>query len=82
MDKIIEKYCEMPTVIRRPMWQIWHNFMIRFDNKQEATFMNYGYQSLNGDAPLELQKEDEIDRYCIQLYDHVVNKVDLVIYPP
>jgi len=39
--------------------------------------MNYGYAGLNGDAPLELKKEDEINRYCIQLYNHVVNKVDL-----
>lgn len=39
--------------------------------------MNYGYQSLNGDPALVLSKEDEIDRYCIQLYHQVANQVDL-----
>lgn len=39
--------------------------------------MNYGYQSLNGDPKLILEEKDEIDRYCIQLYDYVVNKVEV-----
>lgn len=77
MKRLVEKYVEMPMGIRRPMWQIWHKLIIKFDKKKAATFMNYGYQSLNGHVPLELKKEDEIDRYCIQLYDHVVNRVDL-----
>jgi len=77
MKKIVEKYVEMPRSIRRPMWQIWHKIIIKFDKKGGAIFMNYGYQSLNGDIPVKLDEEDEINRYCIQLYDHVVNKVDL-----
>jgi ubiquinone/menaquinone biosynthesis C-methylase UbiE len=39
--------------------------------------MNYGYQSLNGEPPLILEKDDEINRYCIQLYDFVVSKVQV-----
>jgi len=39
--------------------------------------MNYGYANLNGEQVLSLLERDEKDRYCIQLYDHVVNKVDL-----
>ncbi|OFX89140.1 MAG: hypothetical protein A2W99_01910 [Bacteroidetes bacterium GWF2_33_16] len=77
MQKIVEKYCELPRIVRRPLWQLWHNLMIRFDKDKAATFMNYGYASLNGEAPLNLLERDESDRYCIQLYDHVVNKVDL-----
>ena len=77
MDKLVEKYCEMPKSIRRPMWQIWHNLLIRFDKEKEATFMNYGYANLNGEPRIELQNTDEIDRYCIQLYDHVVREADI-----
>ena len=77
MKKIVEKYAEMPRSIRRPMWQIWHKIIIRFDKRGGAIFMNYGYQSLNGEEPIKLQEKDEIDRYCIQLYDHVVNRIDL-----
>jgi ubiquinone/menaquinone biosynthesis C-methylase UbiE len=51
--------------------------MIRFDKDISANFMNYGYAGLNGDPPIFLEPQDEINRYCIQLYDHVVNPVDL-----
>lgn len=77
MANFVDKYCEFPTAMRRPMWRIWHKFLIRFDKDITANFMNYGYAGLNGDKPIELKKEDEKNRFCIQLYDHVVNKVDL-----
>ena len=77
MSKIVKNYVEFPVAIKRPLWQFWHNVMIKFDKEKTATFLNYGYQGLNGDPKLELKKEDESDRYCIQLYDHVVNKADL-----
>lgn len=76
-SKIVEKYVDLPTSIKRPLWQFWHNVMIRFDKKKTTTFLNYGYQGLNGDPVLQLEKDDETNRYCIQLYDHVVNKADL-----
>jgi ubiquinone/menaquinone biosynthesis C-methylase UbiE len=59
------------------MWRIWHNLLIRFDKDSSVNFMNYGYAGLNGDKPIELKKEDEENRYCIQLYDHVINSVNL-----
>ena len=51
--------------------------MIKYDRDVTANFMNYGYHGLNGDPHLELKNGDENDRYCIQLYDHVVNRADL-----
>jgi len=39
--------------------------------------MNYGYNSLNGEKPPTLVKEDEINRYCIQLYDHVIRNNEI-----
>lgn len=77
MINVVDNYCEFPKVLRRPMWRIWHNLLIRFDKDSTVNFMNYGYAGLDGDKPVELNKEDEINRYCIQLYDHVVNSVDL-----
>jgi ubiquinone/menaquinone biosynthesis C-methylase UbiE len=59
------------------MWKIWHNLLIRFDRDKTVNFMNYGYAPLNGDEPLKLKKEDEVNRYCIQLYDHIINRVDV-----
>lgn len=77
MKNFVDYYCEFPSVLRRPMWRIWHNLVIRFDKDSTVNFMNYGYAGLNGDPQLELDKKDEENRYCIQLYDHVVNSVNL-----
>ena len=77
MQNLVEKYCEMPTAIRRPMWRLWHKIIIRLDKNKDAVFMNYGYHSLNGDPKLELESHDEPNRYCIQLYDYVVKDVEI-----
>jgi ubiquinone/menaquinone biosynthesis C-methylase UbiE len=77
MSSFVEHYCKFPVVMRRPMWRIWHKLLIRFDKDEIVNFMNYGYADLNGNKLKELNNEDEQNRYCIQLYDHVVNKVDL-----
>lgn len=77
MTRIIEKYAELPKPLRKPLWQWWHKKMIKFDGENSANFMNYGYEKLNGGPVLELKSNDETSRYCIQLYDHVVNKSDL-----
>jgi ubiquinone/menaquinone biosynthesis C-methylase UbiE len=73
----VDKYCEFPAAVRKPMWHIWHRLLVKFDHNKDVNFMNYGYQGLNGKAPIHLEKEDESNRYCIQLYDHVAEKSDL-----
>ena len=77
MGNFVDNYCEMPAVLRRSMWKIWHKLMNRFDKDNTVNFMNYGFAGLNGDRMLALKKEDEYNRYCIQLYDHVVRPVEL-----
>jgi ubiquinone/menaquinone biosynthesis C-methylase UbiE len=77
MKKVIEYYCEFPTIARRPMWRIWHKLLIKYDKTVDVHFMNYGYANLNGEPKLELHPEDEHNRYCIQLYDHVVQKAKI-----
>ena len=77
MMNFVENYCAYPAVLRRPMWRIWHNLLNRFDKDSAVNFMNYGYQGLNGDPELKLEKKDEKDRYCIQLYHHLADSVDL-----
>ena len=72
MNKIVEKYAELPKPIRRPLWRLWHNMITSFDKQKVTLFMNYGYASNNGEfMNLKLKPEDEADRYSIQLYDHV-----------
>ena len=77
MSFIVEKYAELPKPLRKPLWKWWHKTMNKYDSQNAANFMNYGYESLNGDPRPRLVNGDESDRYCIQLYDHVVNRADL-----
>jgi len=79
MNKIVEKYVELPKPIRRPLWKLWHKMITKFDKKTATTvFMNYGYASDNGEFKnLVLKPEDEDDRYSIQLYHHVARNFDL-----
>ena len=76
-EKIVEKYCKLPRRMRRPMWQIWHKIILRFDKDVNANFMNYGYAESPEAPKIDLKKEDEINRYCIQLYDRVVREGEI-----
>lgn len=77
MSRIVEKYAELPKALRKPLWQWWHRRMNKYDSGNIANFMNYGFESLNAPVQISLKDVDETDRYCIQLYDHVVSKFDL-----
>lgn len=77
MNTLVEKYQTMPEARKKPMWQILHKLMIRFDKKISVKYMNYGFHHLQEDKKISLLNTDEENRYQIQLYDHVVEKVDL-----
>ncbi|MEE9302015.1 MAG: methyltransferase domain-containing protein [Alphaproteobacteria bacterium] len=61
------------------MWSAFYQSVAhRFSALDWWHFMNYGCADLAGDrAPIALRNEDEDERYCIQLYDHVASAVDL-----
>ena len=50
-----------------------YSYASRLDKDAEAIFLNYGYADNN--LKLELRKEDDKNRYCIQLYNHIVNSL-------
>ena len=77
MVKLVEKVADLPKPLRKPLWRFWHKTMNRYDGKNAAKFLNYGYEKINGDQRLKLKDIDEIDRYCIQLYNHAVENGDL-----
>ncbi|MBN2892691.1 MAG: class I SAM-dependent methyltransferase [Bacteroidales bacterium] len=78
MKKIVEKYVELPRNIRKPLWRIWHNLMIKFDRKSpEETFLNYGYAGEDSEfSHFELNKKDAKFKYSIQLYAHTARHHD------
>lgn len=62
---------------RRWWWQKWYQQLAGYQ-VNDWNFMNYGFQSLDNNAKqLALDPDEEIDRYCIQLYNRVASAVDL-----
>lgn len=81
IENIFIKLIEWP-VIRRLVWKPIYNFLAkRYGHISDWRFMNYGYvfnDDANSDSKrLQLDSEDEDDRYCIQMYHNTANVKDL-----
>lgn len=60
------------------VWRWCYDLLATRGSGEQWAFMNYGYAPVAQDAEvLPLAPEDEPDRLCIQLYDHVVTPCDL-----
>jgi SAM-dependent methyltransferase len=67
----------MPSMGRTTS-RVWYRYLTRWDKQAEMIFMNYGYAETDPAAPaLALHESDESDRYCIQLYHHVIAATEL-----
>jgi SAM-dependent methyltransferase len=63
---------------RRFMMRTWYESLVVLDRDKQISFMNYGYSDLDPAAKtLELNDEDDRNRYAIQLYHHVATAIDL-----
>ncbi|MBB2901552.1 ubiquinone/menaquinone biosynthesis C-methylase UbiE [Kineococcus radiotolerans] len=58
--------------LRQTSWHGFYEVLARRVRRPEWAFMNYGFAPLDPAAPLALEPGDEADRFCIQLYEHVV----------
>jgi len=67
------------TKIRRVAFRMLFEYLARRSRDFSAwTHMNYGYADGPGDGhTIVLEPKDEAERYCHQLYHHVVNDIDL-----
>lgn len=76
-DWIVDRFVHLPRWIRVPLWRYWHAKMIGWDTDYQALkFMNYGYAPI--DAPdLDLQPEDQHERFGAHLYHIAVSHVDV-----
>lgn len=57
------------------MFRVWYWYISRIDADNEIVFMNYGYEDPS--QKIKLDKEDESNRYSIQLYHRLASAVDL-----
>ena len=61
--------------IKRFCWKLWYNFISNRFKDDYFKFMNYGYY--NEELDIILDKDDELERYPIQLYHHLCIQVEL-----
>lgn len=64
--------------LRQLAWRACYELLATRVRRPEWSFMNYGYAPVTATGtPLVLDPSDEPDRYCIQLYAHVLDGVDV-----
>lgn len=64
--------------LNQALWRVAYEYLAARFPLSEWAFMNYGYTKLAPETDsLQLEASDEPDRFCIQLYDRVVGRVDL-----
>ncbi len=65
---------KLRSIIYKPLYQ----FMARSYQKSDWKFMNYGYAPVSGEnLDISLDEADIDNRFCIQLYDHCAEPIDL-----
>ena len=73
----LDIFREMPPKLRGFLYKHWYQFVARTYQRADWKFMNYGYAPLDGHAGKpELDQDDEVNRFYIQLYNHVASAVD------
>jgi ubiquinone/menaquinone biosynthesis C-methylase UbiE len=60
---------------REMMFKIWYWYVNKVDKNADILFMNYGYSYENQE--IQLDKQDELDRYPIQLYHHLASAAEI-----
>ena len=69
MRKLVENYAELPRFVRKPLWRLWHSWIIsREKHEVVMTCMNYGYAGLDADHTIDLWPHDENERFGLQMY--------------
>ncbi len=78
LSKLYVKACDGFPKFRKFTRKHMYQFMAKIYQKEDWSFMNYGYLPLEqGEDEPDLSTDDEINRYCIQLYHHLASAVDL-----
>ena len=57
------------------VFRIWYRYVNSRDKQAEVIFMNYGFS--DDEKEVQLDEENEINRYSIQLYDHLAEQVEI-----
>lgn len=65
----------MKSNFREKMFRLWYWYVNRVDKNAEILFMNFGFSDPDLDIPLN--KENQPNRYSIQLYHHLAIEAEI-----
>lgn len=78
ITKLFMALCRISPYLGRLIRRQWYQFLAGYYQREDWSFMNYGYAPLDPQTEkLNLGDDDEPNRYCVQLYHHVANVVNL-----
>ncbi|MBV8695335.1 MAG: class I SAM-dependent methyltransferase [Chloroflexi bacterium] len=78
LTSIFDFACNISPYVRRFVVRMMYQGLSALDTEGCMVFMNYGYADLTRNAvEIKLQERDEVNRYCTQLYRHVIGSIDL-----
>ena len=77
LDRMFIFLTNLSAGMKSSAWRWWYQRLASYYQKSDWRFMNYGYQPMRDPEPLPLDEEDEPNRLYIQLYDYVLQDVDL-----
>jgi ubiquinone/menaquinone biosynthesis C-methylase UbiE len=61
--------------LRQAISCLWYDYFSALDKGARVLGLNYGYAWLDGQPPLELEPEEEQDRYQLQMYHYLAGAV-------
>jgi len=77
-DNLYTMFSRISPKLKSIYLKHWYQILARLYQRNDWKFMNYGYAPLADQTrKICLDKADEDNRFCIQLYDHVASTVDL-----
>jgi SAM-dependent methyltransferase len=66
---------KIKIIVREWIFRVWYWYINRSDKNAEILFMNYGHADTK--HAIILNKQDESNRYSIQLYHYLANAIEL-----
>ncbi len=78
MRNIVEGFAELPAFIRKPLWRLWHRYLLRKVPNENISCLNYGYADLDVKSVDNGHKPDPWDeRFGTNLYYQTVVEANI-----
>lgn len=77
LDRLFISLTNLSAGMKSAAWRWWYQRLASYYQSPDWRFMNYGYQPMRELESFPLEAEDEPNRLYIQLYDYVLQDVEI-----